>query len=286
MDRQLEREPGGLGSSPCCCDQRALLSRSSVSSAAVGMPLRAGPGLYPEGTGPLGTRPAASPLRRAQETTLGPRDCQDHPQPECQPRLGVCPAPARYLTVPPRGPRDGASRAGDQVGQREHCGPAPAPPTAPGSSGAQHRPARAQAGARCAGRPPTQASWCWNVPGTMFPGGEGGRGRRGRAGPCVGPCSPSPPRRGYLYQSPGPHPGFPPPLRRSGPWMLQEDASRSGRRARREDTQAGARRGPQALSSPGPREDGPAMKGGKVTFAKTCDRCAGQEGGHRCPRIG
>ena len=118
-----------------------------------GVSLQTCPGLHPEITKPLGTGLQGSPP--SQATTLGPseplslpcnprRDSEEgtdaHPHPQ-----GLGPSPAGYLTLPPGGPPDGASAAGDQVGQCEHRGPAPSPSAAPGGG--------AQAGARCTGRP-------------------------------------------------------------------------------------------------------------------------------------
>ena len=160
MNRQPAWEPGGLGSSPSAQTQGPCFLWGSISSAA-----RRRPGaLWGCPCGPVldctlrqrsrwgrGLQGIPPP----QATTLGqseplsspcnPRwDSEEAQMPTPTPR-GLTPAPAGYLTLPPGGPPDGASAAGDQVGQCEHRGPAPSPSAAPGGG--------AQAGACCTGRP-------------------------------------------------------------------------------------------------------------------------------------
>lgn len=60
--------------------------------------------------------------------------------------------------------------------------------------------------------PPTEAHWCWNVPGTMFPGGEEGTGRRGPHWPLFGALFSQHPEKGLTYNSLKAQPWPPLPL--------------------------------------------------------------------------
>lgn len=67
-----------------------------------------------------------------EDRTLGEGDrCSQCLPPLPGPAAAAAPSapvgPGPYLTAPPGSPPDRASAAGDQVGQREHCGPAPSP---------------------------------------------------------------------------------------------------------------------------------------------------------------
>ena len=64
--------------------------------------------------------------------------------------------------------------------------------------------------------PPTEARWCWNVPGTMFPGGEEGTGRRGPRWPLFGALFSQHSEEGLTYTTrpeplPPTQPSPPPP---------------------------------------------------------------------------
>jgi len=105
------------------------------------------------------------------------------------------PGPGPYLTGPPGSPPDRASRAGDQVGQREHRRPDPSPSKLHG--GAQPWAPRDQAEPLGQAGPPTQAALGLECSGHHVLQ-EVRRARVGgaEAGLCLGPCSRSALRRG------------------------------------------------------------------------------------------
>lgn len=108
----------------------------------------------------------------------------------CPPTVGRALGPALYLPVPPGGPQDGASAAGEQVGQCEHR--------------AQPFPAQLLAGPAVQPAPWARALEC---PGAMVPGREGAPVGGATVGPCLGPGSPSE-QGGVTYTlAPESHPG-------------------------------------------------------------------------------
>lgn len=118
-------------------------------------------------------------------------------------RRGQALGPALYLPVPPGGPQDGASAAGEQVGQREHRD--------------QPFPAQLPAGPAVQPTPWARALEC---PGAMVPGREGAPVGGATAGPCLGPGSPSE-QGGVTYtMAPESHPWAPP-----HPWPPESPGS-------------------------------------------------------------
>ena len=111
------------------------------------------------------------------------------------PSAPTSPGPGPYLTVPPGSLPDRASRAGDQVGQREHGRLAPSPSKLHG--GAQPWAPRDQAGAPDAGRPAHPGALGLECSGHHVLQ-EVRRARVGgaEASLCLGPCSLSTLRRG------------------------------------------------------------------------------------------
>ena len=137
--------------------------------------------------------------------------------------------------------------------------------------------------------PPTEARWCWNVPGTMSPGGEEGTGRRGPRWPLFGALFSQHPEEGLAYTT---LPRPPPPAQPSPHHRLARRQDPPGKCQHRlaqptvpagQGDGAGARvwtqgswghgLAAQALRFPGPLlrglwEDDPAMKCGRDTLEK------------------